>query len=318
MLFMHKKIFLSPLSGVTDLSFRLICRELGAKFCFFEMVDANAVLRNYVTTSRIIKTIKKDSPIAAQLVGSDPSTMLDAAQKLRDVLNMSFLDINSGCPAKKVIKKKAGSYLLKDTKRLSEIIKKLSSNLDIPVTVKLRTGFDKKDPKETQKIVKLCQDSGASMIFIHGRTTLQGYSGEVDYESIRAAKEVLKIPVFGSGNIFNPILAKKMLDETKCDGVLVARGAFGNPWIFKEIENYLKNGKIPASPKFSIKRKVLKKHLSYIDKYKDMLPANKIGFMRKMAVWYMKGLPNATSLRAGICKVNSYDKLINFIDGIKC
>ena len=151
------------------------------------------------------------------------------------------------------------------------------------------------------------------MVFIHGRTVSQGYSGEVDYESIKAVKDALEIPVFGSGNIFNPILAKKMLDETGCDGILVARGALGNPWIFRDIENYLKNGKIAKNPKLSAKKKALKKHLLYIEKYKETSHANKMGLMGKVAMWYLKGLPNASRIRERIQKVRSYEELNKLI-----
>src|SRR4030042_1428802 len=185
----------------------------------------------------------------------------------------------SASPAKKIIKKGAGASLLKDTARLGKIVKKLASGLRIPVTVKLRTGFYDRDVREFVRTAKVCQENGASALFIHGRTMVQSYAGDIDYESIKAAKASLEIPVFGSGNIFNPFMAKRMLDETGCDGILVARGAFGNPWIFKSIENYLKKGKIPEELSLTVKKRALIKHLAYIEKYRDMKDANKIGFM---------------------------------------
>ena len=304
------------MSGVTDLAFRLISRELGATHCFYELLDAKAAVYAHPKNKRLLKTLKQDTPIAAQLLGKDPSIMLEAALKLLDLVNISFLDINSGCPAKKVIKKGAGAALLRNTAGLGKIVKKLTSNLQIPVTVKLRSGFDKRDIAECVKAAKICQENGATSIFLHGRTMSQGYSGDIDYESIRATKLALDIPVFGSGNIFTPLMAKRMLDETGCDGILVARGALGNPWIFKNIEGYLKNGKISKSPSLSIKKKVLKKHLAYIEKYKDVNPANKAGLMGKIAMWYMKGLPNATRIREKIGKVRSSKELINLISRV--
>ena len=300
---MDSKIFLAPLSGITDLSFRLISREFGAEFCFFEMLDSNAIIHGHPATKRRIKTLKKDSPIAAQLLGSDPSVMLDAAQKLISLVDVSFLDVNSACPAKKAIKKKAGAYLLNDPRRLGRLLKKLSSSLKIPVTIKLRTALNKKAPKEIVEISRICQANGVSTVFMHGRTASQGYSGEVDYESIKAVKDALKIPVFGSGNIFNPILAKKMFDETGCDGILVARGAFGNPWIFRDIKNYLDHGRIAENPGLPEKKRILKKHLLYIERYKETAHANKMGIMGKTAMWYLKGLPNASRIRERICGV---------------
>ena len=313
---MNPKIYMAPMSGITDLSFRLISRKLGAAQCFFEMLDANAMLHDHPKNKRLQKTLKIDSPIAAQLVGAEPSIMLDAAEKLTSLKDISFLDINSACPAKKIIKKCAGAALLNDTARLGKIVKNLASGLRIPITVKLRSGFYKKDVAECVKTAKVCEANGARVVFIHGRTVSQGYSGDVDYESIKAVKDALKISVFGSGNIFNHLTAKKMIDETGCDGVLVARGGLGNPWIFKNIENYLKNGAIPQSPSLSVKKKVLKEHLACIEKYKEITEANKIGFMGKVTMWYFKGLYNATRIREHISKVRSYKDLLNLIDRV--
>ncbi len=314
---MSPKIYLAPMSGVTDLAFRLISRRLGASHCFFEMLDSNAIVYGSRKNRGLIKTIKKDSPISAQLLGADPSVMLDAAEKLIELVDISFLDINGACPVKKVTKKGAGAALLKNRAILGKIIKKLVSKLRIPVTVKLRTGFDKVDIKECVRTAEECQGNGASIVFIHGRTMSQRYSGDIDYESIKAVKESLKIPVFGSGNIFNPLMAKKMLDETGCDGILVARGALGNPWIFKDIENYLKNGETLKNPSLSAKKKILKAHLAYIEKYKDMGPANKIGFMGKVAMWYFKGHYNSTEIRIRISGAKSYKELIDTIDYVQ-
>ena len=311
------KIYLAPMSGVTDLSFRLISRRLGAAHCFFEMLDSNALLYDRPKNRQMLKTIKKDAPISAQLLGADPFAMLDAAQKLTTLVDISFLDINSACPAKKVIRKGAGAALLKNPAILNKIIKRLASKLRIPVTVKLRIGFNKRDVRGFVKIAEACQANGASIVFIHGRTTAQLYSGDIDYESIKAAKDALKIPVFGSGNIFNPFMAKKMLDETGCDGILVARGAFGNPWIFENIERYLKTGRPPKAPSLSVKKKVIKTHLAYIEKYKDMPHANKMGFMGKVAMWYFKGHYNAKRIRRRICRVRSYKELVKLIDRVR-
>jgi nifR3 family TIM-barrel protein len=313
---MKTKIYLAPMSGITDLSFRLISRRFGAKLCFLEMLDAKAMTHNKPKNVRMITTVGKDKPLAAQLLGAEPDVMFEAASKLLDSVDISFLDINSACPAKKVIKKGAGAALLNTPARLGRIIKKLSSGLKVPVTVKLRTGFYKKDTEECVRTAKIVQANGASCVFIHGRTRTQGYSGEVDYESIKAVKNALKIPVFASGNIFSPALAKKMIDETGCDGILVARGALGNPWIFKDIENYLKDGKPPKNPGIAEKIKVLREHLDHIERYNEMKLNCKVGFMGKVSMWYLKGLPLATRIRDRIAKVKSYENLINIIDSL--
>ncbi len=310
-------IFLAPLSGCSDLAFRLIAREQGAKFCFFEMVDANALTRNHKqTVEGILKTIKKDSPIAGQLLGADPALMLDAAQKFVATADISFLDINSACPVKKVVKKGAGAYLLEKPAVLYKIVKKLSSSLNIPVTVKMRVGYHKRYLEDIVDIARKCEENGAAAVFVHGRTQAQGYGGDVDYESIKSIKQSLTVPIFGSGNVFTPQLAKKMFDETGCDGILAARGAFGNPWIFKNIETYLKSGETAPEPGMTAKKKTLKKHLGYIDKYRDSKPASKVGFMRKIAIWYLRGFPYAAEARDQISRVKSYSDLLKLIDSL--
>ena len=232
-------ILLAPLAGCADLPFRLIMREYGAKFGFFEMIDANALKRNKKSLE-MLKTTAKDRPIAGQLVGSNPEIMLSSAKEMINHVDIKFLDINAACPVRKVIKKKAGAYLLKEPILLYKIIKKLSSNLNLPITVKLRIGYDRTDNKNIADIAASCEHNGASAIFVHGRTRTQGYSGPVDYSAIRSVKNAVSVPVFGSGNIFTPEQAKEMMEGTGCDGIIVARGSFGNPWIFKNILNYIK------------------------------------------------------------------------------
>lgn len=313
---MLPKIVLAPLSGVSDLAFRLVCRQLGARFCFFEMLDSSAMVHGQRRTMRIIKTLPKDRPVAAQILGSDPEMVLDAAQKLTSLVNISLLDLNGACPAPKVIRKRAGAYLLDDTRRLGRIIKKLAGGLSVPVTVKLRSSFDEPDTQRSVDTAKTCRDNGASLIFFHGRTRLQGYAGNVDYDVIKAVKEAVDIPVYGSGDILSPPLAKKMFDMTGCDGVLVARGAFGNPWIFRDIEYYLAKGVLPGNRRLWIKKRVLEKHLAYLEKYKTALPFNKISIMAKTSMWYLKSLPNARRIREDLGRIKSYAELKRFISRV--
>jgi tRNA-dihydrouridine synthase B len=295
-------VFLAPMAGCSDLPFRLIAREHGAKFCFYEMVDSNSLIYKRHETYGNLKKDKRDLPIAVQLLGSDPSGMLKAAQRLLELVNVSFLDINCACPAKKVIKKNSGAHLLRDAPRLYNILQRLIPELPLPITMKIRTGFSKKDDDHIIEMVKRCEDIGVSAIFVHGRLKSQGYAGGIDYGAIKKIKDAVRIPVFGSGNIFSGESAKLMLDETGCDGVMVARGGLGNPWIFNEIEEYIKTGKSPKEISLAERKNTLKKHLDYIDQYKSISARGKIGFMRKVAIWYLKSIPGAPDLRARITR----------------
>ncbi|MBI5700791.1 tRNA dihydrouridine synthase DusB [Candidatus Saganbacteria bacterium] len=304
------------MAGCTDLSFRLIARENGAKFCFFEMIDSNSLIHSPNKDPDIINTTEEDLPIAGQLIGSDPDVMLKAAKILVEKLKLSFMDINAACPVNKMTKKKSGAHLIREPKLLYKIIKKLSSNLSLPITVKIRIGYESVDLKEIATIAKNCQKNGASALFVHGRTRAQGYSGEIDYNAIKVIKESVTIPVFGSGNILSPENAKSMLNKTGCDGILVARGALGRPWIFKSIDAYLKTGAVILEPNIETKKLTLKKHLYYIDKYKKKTFC-KIGFMRKMAIWYMKSFPHAARIRGEINNAQSMEELFSIVDSAK-
>jgi len=307
-------IFFAPLSGCSDLAFRLIARECGAKFCFFEMVDAHSLLCPHPRRFDMLATIDRDTPIAAQLLGADPAMMLDAARILLEHVKVDFLDINSACPVRKVIKKQAGAALLQAPDQLASVIETLALHLNVPITVKLRSGFTQIDIPGLTRLAQTCEAYGAAALFVHGRTRSQGYSGQVHYEPIRAVKQAVSIPVFGSGDIFSPQLAQRMFTKTGCDGVLVARGAFGNPWIFRDVETYLHTGEVSPLPALEEKKSVLRRHLAYIHQYKNSGSAGKVGFMRKVALWYLKGFPNASTVRGQINTIRSYETLLQFIE----
>ncbi|MCX5678117.1 MAG: tRNA dihydrouridine synthase DusB [Candidatus Omnitrophica bacterium] len=308
------KALLAPMSGCTDLPFRLIAREHGAKFCFFEMIDAHSVTHHRQKTFAMLKTIEQDQPIALQLLGNDPRIILSAAKTVLPFTKAAFLDINAACPVKKVMKKKAGAYLLKNGDMLCETIKLLASSLKLPITVKMRLGHEKETLADITHLAKRCESSGASAIFIHGRTRLQHYAGTVNYEAIHAIKDSVKIPVIGSGDVLSAQLAKKMFDETSCDAILVARGALGNPWIFNEIGEYMKDGTLPRQKDLSTIKTVAKRHLSYMYKYMECSDPGKVGVMRKTALWYLRSFPGARSMRGEISLVRSYEKMLELID----
>ncbi|OIO02796.1 hypothetical protein AUJ67_01935 [Candidatus Desantisbacteria bacterium CG1_02_49_89] len=311
-------IIMASMSGCTDLAFRTMARRYGTKLCFFEMLDAMPLIIKNARVLRMLKTNSKDRPIAAQLLGGDPLKMLDAAYVLLDAVpDIAFLDINSACPVQKILKRKAGGYLMRSPDALIKTARILSDKLRLPVTVKIRAGFDKIDPAFLAGLARRLEDNGISAIFMHGRTCKQMYSGKVDYASIREVKNAVSIPVFGSGDIFSPELAKKMIDETGCDGITVARGALGAPWIFKDIEDCLEIKKFTEHKNiFSKRKRAMKEHIEYIIKYrKDKIERN-FGFMKKIAMWYIKGFPDATTLRNNVYKTKNYHEFMDLVKTI--
>ncbi len=309
-------VFLAPLSACSDLPFRMIAREHGARFCFFEMLDAQSVIYKSPRALEILQTAAGDDPIAGQLLGSEPEMMLKAAHVMLERANLQFLDINAACPARKVVKKGAGSCFFREPERLYRVVEYLASRLPLPITVKLRVGLNQVDADRAAEIAKGCEASGAAAMFVHGRTRVQENFGEVSYAAIRTVKQAVKIPVFGSGNVLNPALAKKMLDEAQCDGVLVAKGSFGNPWIYRDIENFLANGTTEVRMDLSLKLATLKKHLGYIRQYKERETIRGMGLLGKISMWYLKGFAEASRLRAQVFSAKNYDELLEIIDGI--
>jgi len=310
----HTRAILAPLAGCSDLPFRLIAREHGARLCFFEMVDAHSLVRKSRKTPHILATTKDDVPIAGQLLGNDPATTLEASKILTDLVNIAFLDINAACPVPKVIKKKAGAFFLKEPPSLYRTLELLSSSLKIPVTVKMRIGFEKRDPARAKAIARHCESAGAAAIFVHGRTRDQGYSGDVDYASIRLIKESVAIPVIGSGNILSVHDAQSMVSLTGCDGVLVARGGFGNPWLCRDIDAFLSKGTLPVKKTIRSVQGTLSRHLDYIHDLLHNTGSVKKGIMCKVASWYLKGMPGACRLRAAIFRASDASSARKIID----
>jgi tRNA-dihydrouridine synthase B len=302
-------IIMAPMSGCTDLPFRLIAREAGAKLCFFEMVDCNSLRRASVRTlGSLLLTCPADRP--------GPGAMAEGAQILLEHVSVPFLDINAACPVNKVTKKKAGAYLLQKPAILSKIIKRLVKETKLPITVKLRIGYEEYVKKELIKIIKTCEESGVSAIFIHGRTMAQMYHSEVNYEAIKVVKDNASVPVFGSGNIMSPELAKKMFDLTGVDGVMVARGGLGNPFLFREIEHYLATGELLPPPSMEGRKEIVKKHLSYEDKYRSPYSKHRVGVMRKITLWYLKKFHGAAHFRDRVNRIGSYEEMLKLIDEV--
>ena len=310
----NTNIFLAPLSACSDLPFRLIAREHGAKFCFFEMSDSNSLKYGSRRSDRILRTVPEDQPIAAQLLGTDPEVMLAAAEKILKRAPITFLDVNAACPARKIYKKGSGACLLINPDPLYRILERLTRALPVPVTVKMRVGINQVDIARAVPFAKGCVDSGAAALFVHGRSRSQENYGPVSYEAIRAVKEAVGVPVFGSGNILNPLLAKKMFDETGCDGILVAKGSFGNPYIFRDIETYLETGAWTPTTELRRKLGVLKKHLVMVRELDGSRSDWRVGELAKICLWYLKGFAEASRMRASIYSSKTHQELIDQID----
>jgi len=290
---LESNLILSPMAGITDLPFRMLCRKFGVELAFVEMINCRAISHKSRRSSQMLASLPKDRPLGVQLLGGEEQYILRALEVLRGV-EFDLLDFNAACPSKKVVRRGEGAGLLREPKILKKILKLVVKNSWLPVTLKIRLGWDK-DSVNARDIALLAQDCGAKALFIHGRTKVQGYSGQVDYNIIREVKQALLIPLIASGDVFSGLLAKKMFDETGCDGLAVARGALGNPWIFKEIKEYLKSGKIVSRPKKEDIAKVMREHLdSSIAFYGER---NGVVIFRKFYIWYTKGLRKVRRLR---------------------
>lgn len=290
---LKSKLILAPMAGVSDFSFRMLNRKFGCELAFVEMINCRSISHKSKHTQRMLFSNKDDRPLGVQLLGCE----LKFVQKAMEVINgyeFDILDFNAACPVRKVVRRGEGAGLLKDPKKLNEILKLVVKNAKVPLTVKIRSGWDK-DCINAKEVASLCQDAGVCGLFIHGRTRAQGYSGRVDYNTIREVKKALEIPVIASGDIFSPQLAKKMFDETGCDAINIARGALGNPWIFEEITEFLKSGKIIERPAHEQAAKVMLEHLDMcIDFHGE---GNGVIIFRKFFNWYTKGLRKVRPLR---------------------
>lgn len=296
-------VALGPMAGVTDLTFRTICKEFGCGIVFTEMVSAKGIYYNDPKTKGLMKIEEKERPVALQIFGSDSEIMSKVTKKINKH-NHDILDINMGCPTPKIVKNGDGSALLKKPKLIREIVEKVVDASEKPVTVKIRTGWDD-DNINAVVVSKIIEESGAKAISIHGRTREQFYTGSADWEIIRKVKEAVSIPVFGNGDVFSVEDAKKMKEITNCDGIMIARGAQGNPWIFKRVIHYFKTGEIIPPPTVKEKINMCIKHLKMLIENKGEYIA--IREMRKHCAWYLKGIRNSAKVRNEINKAKSVD-----------
>jgi len=301
---------LAPMAGVTDLPFRLLCREQGAGLLCMEMVSAKAIQYNNKNTKALLEIHPEEPPVSLQLFGSDPEVISEIAKQIEE-LPFSILDINMGCPVPKIVRNGEGSALMKQPKLVHEIVSKTVKAIEKPVTVKIRKGFDDSCINAVE-IAKIIEDAGASAVAVHGRTREQYYSGKADWDIIRQVKEAVSIPVIGNGDVVSGASAIAMQKETGCDGVMIGRGAQGNPWIFSELLAYDRTGEMPARPTMEEIKQMIYRHARLQVKYKGEYLG--IREMRKHVSWYTSGLPNSAKLRGEINAVESLEELEKLLE----
>lgn len=299
----NSSAILAPLAGVTDIAFREICREFGAGYSVTEMVSAKALSFNDKKSFELMEISPSEHPCGIQLFGSEPEIMANSA-KLAKSKNADIIDINMGCPAPKIANNGCGSALMKNPELCGKIVYAVKNAVDIPVTVKIRKGFDDESVNAVE-VAKICEKNGADAIAVHGRTRQQYYSGQCDLDIIRQVKESVSVPVIGNGDIKDIKSGLKMLEYTKCDGLMIARGALGSPWIFKIFNDYFQKGVITKEPSCEDKLNIMIKHIEracyYKGEYMGILQS------RKHLAWYLKGFKGAASFRNEAGKVNTLD-----------
>ena len=302
---------LAPMAGVTDLPFRLLCREQGVGLLCMEMVSAKAIQYNNKNTRALLEIHPQEPPVSLQLFGSEPDIISEIAKQIEE-LPFSILDINMGCPVPKIVKNGEGSALMKNPKLVYEIVDRTVKAIQKPVTIKIRKGFDDSCVNAVE-IAKIAEAAGASAVAVHGRTREQYYSGKADWDIIRQVKEAVFIPVIGNGDVTSGEKAIAIQKETGCDGVMIGRGAQGNPWIFSELIAYEQTGQIPKRPTLDEMKKMILRHARLQMEYKGEYLG--IREMRKHVSWYTTGLPNSAKLRGIINAVESYDELEAVLEG---
>ena len=307
---LENNLILAPMAGVTDLPFRLLCKEQGAGLLCMEMVSAKAIYYNNKNTEALMEIDERELPVSLQLFGSDADIMSEMAKRIEE-RPFAILDINMGCPVPKVAGNGEGSALMKNPQLVREIVSKVVRAIEKPVTVKIRKGFDEEHVNAVE-IAKIIEDCGAAAVAVHGRTREQYYSGKADWDIIRQVKEAVSIPVIGNGDVTGPESAKKMMEETGVDGIMIGRACRGNPWIFKQINEYLKTGVIPEKPSIEEVREMMLRHAKMQLECKGEYTG--IREMRKHVAWYTAGYPNSAKLRAKINEVETFEELTDFLN----
>ena len=295
----------SPMANCTDLPFRLLARAHGMRFAFLEMISSEALVRDVARTYDLMRTVPEDRPLGAQLVGCDPAVMGEAAAKL-EALGFDLIDLNLGCPVPKVVSTGGGSKLLREPQTARHIFQRVVRAVRrVPVTVKMRLGFSDPSGREAAHIAQVAQECGVDAVAVHGRTREQGYSGAADYEAIGRVKAAVSIPVIGNGDVVDGAGARRLRAISGCDGVMLGRGALGNPWIYREVDAALQGESAPAVPAFEDRRHALLRHLELQVQYE----ARPVGPLRRIASWYFKDCPGASGFRDRIHRAESVEEM---------
>ena len=302
---LENNLILAPMAGVTDLPFRLLCKEQGAGLICTEMISAKAIYFKNKNTETLMEIDERERPVSLQLFGSDPDLMAEIARQI-EPHNFDILDINMGCPVPKVVNNGEGSALMKNPKLVHEIVSKVSKAIEKPLTIKIRKGFTE-DCVNAVEIAKIAENAGAAAIAVHGRTREQYYAGTADWDIIRQVKEAVSIPVIGNGDVDSPEKAEALVRETGCDGIMIGRAVQGNPWLFSRILHYQKTGEILPKPELEEVKEMILRHAKMQLEYKG----NYTGMreMRKHVAWYTTGMPHSASVRRMVNEVESYEQL---------
>ena len=304
-------VALAPMAGVTDLPFRMLCKEQGCGLLCTEMVSAKAIYHNNRNTWQLMDIDSGEHPVAVQLFGSDPQIMADMAARVAEESDCDIIDVNMGCPVPKVVNNGEGSALMRRPKLVGEILSAMVKAVNKPVTVKIRKGFTEESANAAE-IARIAEASGAAAIAVHGRTREQYYSGSADWGVIRQVKEAVSIPVFGNGDIFTAEDAVRMLEETGCDGVMAGRGARGNPWLFREIKALLTEGEVLPRPDRQEVYETMLRHGRMLTELKGEYIG--VREMRKHVAWYTAGFPGSAVLRGRVNEAQTFDELKNLLE----